>query len=429
MYQSNKNTMKYFMCLFLITSLFLSGCKKDEPSGTIEFDPPVSQITISGGQSDFNYGDTIYIDCQVTASINNLKQVKLFLDDKELYNTKQTAFTYEIYTNGLVAGGHTLKLSAWDYRDSVGSASKQVMVTAILPTILSGEILAVGTSSATLSGGLLSDGGSPSTWGLCYNKTGSPTKEENKIETTDTVFSIKLPGLQKLTPYYVRAWATNKIGTSYGKEFEFKTTDESGTFSDFRDDHEYRWVKIGGQVWMAENLAYLPFLSDPFNNPTTDSNIWVPGYEGLDVMEAKQTEYYKTYGALYSWKMANKYCPTGWHLPDTTEWNELIGFLGGKEIAGGKMKERGTAHWEAPNTGATNESGFTALPAGAFWPGNGGGIDQNYLAIFWHSTDSYKDGGSEDYNTDYQIGNKRTKIDLAGDHKKAAGFSVRCIKD
>jgi uncharacterized protein (TIGR02145 family) len=290
--------------------------------------------------------------------------------------------------------------------------------------VVTNEILNVGTDSALLNGEFLSGGGIETTWGLCYNTSGKPTREENSIEVLDTIFSKKINGLQKLTTYYVRSWATNELGTCYGEEFEFKTTDESGTFVDFRDDQVYRWVKIGEQVWMAENLAYLPFLSDPINNPTEDSNIWVSGYDGINIEEAKQTEFYKTYGALYSWKMATKYCPSGWHLPDTSEWNELIDFLGGEEIAGGKMKERGTVLWSEPNVGATNESGFTALPAGAFWPYQGGGIDLNYLAVFWHSIDSH-----DDYNTDYQISDGNTKIHLVGSHKKAGGFSVRCIQD
>ena len=72
----------------------------------------------------------------------------------------------------------------------------------------------------------------------------------------------------------------------------------------------------------------------------------------------------EVYGRLYSWEVAQRVCPTGWHLPTDAEWTTLTDYLGGKNVAGGKLKETGTEHWFSPNTGATNESGFTALPGG-----------------------------------------------------------------
>jgi uncharacterized protein (TIGR02145 family) len=290
--------------------------------------------------------------------------------------------------------------------------------------VVTNEILNVGTDSALLNGEFLSGGGIETTWGLCYNTSGNPTREENSIEVLDTIFSKKINGLQKLTTYYVRSWATNELGTSYGEEFEFKTTDESGTFVDFRDDHVYRWVKIGEQVWMAENLAYLAFLTDPTITPTLDSNIYVYGYMGTNISEAMKTENYKTYGALYSWKMATKYCPSGWHLPDTTEWNELIDFLGGEKIAGGKMKDRGTVHWSEPNVGATNESGFSAIGAGMFAYEWNGFREMRESSNYWQSTDFNVSGTPM-----YFINNTENNIYISAITLKKPGYSVRCIQD
>jgi uncharacterized protein (TIGR02145 family) len=128
---------------------------------------------------------------------------------------------------------------------------------------------------------------------------------------------------------------------------------------------------------MAENLKYLPDLAVPPLSHT-EPQYNVIGYEGLDVSEARTTKYYKTYGVLYNWPAAldgatesnsnpsgvQGVCPSGWHLPSRTEWDQLIEYLGGNKVAGSKMKETGKRHWWYPNTGATNESGFTALPGG-----------------------------------------------------------------
>jgi uncharacterized protein (TIGR02145 family) len=431
--KSNNKTMKmtrlagYILLAVLATALW--KCKDEDNGG----DPVPEQenaarcqLEISGGQTEFDYGNTIALNGQLTQTSRFYNEMTLYVNNQKIYGTQKTSFSYNIYTVGLAAGNYTIKLTASDHRDSLYADTAQVTVNALLPTVETLEAMGIGTDTATIYGRYVSSGGLSTAWGLCYNTSGAPTKEENTFTTTDSTFSLALTGLEKTTTYYVRAWGTNSLGTGYGETMEFKTTDETGYFTDFRDDHQYRWVKIGDQVWMAENLAYLPFVSDPLNNPTVDSSIWVYGYTGMDVEGAKQTDNYKTYGALYSWKMANKYCPTGWHLPDTTAWNELISFLGGEEVAGGKMKERGTSHWYSPNDGATNESGFSALPAGAFWPGNGGGIDMHSLAVFWHAGSLALDS---EYNTDYQLSKSRTKIALTGNHKKAAGFSVRCVKD
>jgi len=118
----------------------------------------------------------------------------------------------------------------------------------------------------------------------------------------------------------------------------------SGTFTDLRDGKNYKWVKIGDQIWMAENLNYSKVA-------------WSRCYE-----ENKSN--CEIYGRLYDWKSAKTACPTGWHLPSDEDWMKLIIFLGGESVAGGNVKETGASHWRFPNVKATNTSGFTALPGG-----------------------------------------------------------------
>jgi uncharacterized protein (TIGR02145 family) len=152
-----------------------------------------------------------------------------------------------------------------------------------------------------------------------------------------------------------------------------------------------------------------------------------------------------TYGRLYNWyivdnndatKMASNggknVCPAGWHVPSDAEWTTLTNYLGGELVAGGKLKETGTTHWIPPNTGATNETGFTALP-GAYRLGNGpfkyidygnGPISYiGYYGSWWSSSEiSTSVAWSRDIDTyDSSIGRHF--------NDKRTGFSVRCVRD
>src|SRR5690554_4910948 len=173
------------------------------------------------------------------------------------------------------------------------------------------------------------------------------------------------------------------VNTEVDSVIFYKPTIEettSGTFIDSRDGNEYNWVQIGDQVWMAENLAYLPSVNmvADGSEDAAGSYYYVYGYDGTNVADAKATDNYATYGVLYNWTAAmdgeassttnpsgiQGVCPAGWHVPSDAEWTELTDYLGGTSVAGGKLKETGTTHWKSPNTGATNETGFTALPGG-----------------------------------------------------------------
>lgn len=198
----------------------------------------------------------------------------------------------------------------------------------------------------------------------------------------------------------------------------------SGKFIDYRDNHEYEWVTIGTQVWMAENLAYLPAVSPPAEASDTLPIYYVFGYEGTDVDQAKHSSGYSDYGVFYNWPAAmNGVCPEKWHLPSDTEWDYLVNYLGGDVLAGKKMKS--THGWKrdsgVPGRG-TNASGFNGLPAGSR---NNGGVfyKEGYNALFWASTDNgqysawYRHLGYKSYEVSRYFMSKRF------------GFSVRCLKD
>ena len=202
---------------------------------------------------------------------------------------------------------------------------------------------------------------------------------------------------------------------------------------DTRDGQSYATIQIGEQVWMAENLAYLPKLIHPSNTSMTDPYYYVYGYEGTSVIEAQATDNYKTYGVLYNWPAAKKACPAGWHLPTDDEWKVLEKFLGMNQTVadsvgrrgtneGGKLKEIGLAHWSEPNTGATNESGFTALPGGLFCGGINYFCSMGWLSNFWSST---VDGQSA-WHRKLSCVNSKVERSMSYYDK---GISVRCVKD
>src|SRR5574344_879069 len=208
------------------------------------------------------------------------------------------------------------------------------------------------------------------------------------------------------------------------------------TIKDARDNQTYRIVTIGSQTWMAENLKYLPSVVGPETGSQTTPHYYVYGYNGTNVTDAKATANYTTYGVLYNWPAAMNgaassttnpsgvqgVCPDGWHLPSDAEWTELTDYLGGTSDAGGKLKETGTTHWNSPNTGATNETGFTALPGGG--RSNKGAFDYIGSYGYWWSATESGTNGAWLRGMGYNGGSVGR-----GYNGKELGFSVRCLKD
>jgi uncharacterized protein (TIGR02145 family) len=187
------------------------------------------------------------------------------------------------------------------------------------------------------------------------------------------------------------------------------------------DGNVYHSIVVGNQEWMIENLKTTKYSDGTAIQNVIDDSMW----KGL---KSGAYCYYNNdgvkYNKLYNWYAvtnSKNICPAGWHVPTNDEWIILGSYLGGNTLAGGKLKEIGTSHWETPNAGATNETGFTSLPSGfRNYAGGFGGIGTT--GNYWSSSD---DGGTHTsywqvyYNEGglYQFGNP-----------KQEGYSVRCIK-
>ncbi|MBN1198383.1 MAG: hypothetical protein JXA23_03450 [Bacteroidales bacterium] len=309
-----------------------------------------------------------------------------------------------------------------------------------IPVLITKEVTNITQSSATCGGNITSDGGFTVTErGVVYNTHVNPTIADPKTVDGKGAgsFTSDLQNLLAETDYYVRAYATNSQGTAYGSTMCFTTTGGGphATFTDNRDGSVYKTITIGNQTWMAENLRYLPAVAGPGTSSETQPYYYVYGYNGTDVATAKGTINYAAYGVLYNWPAAMNgssgssanpsdvqgICPDGWHLPSDAEWTVLTDFLGGEDVAGGKMKDNSELYWISPNVGATNESGFTALPGGYRYS-DGQFHHVGYYGTWWSTTTGYS-GVFDRYLMHDQA------VIYWSESGKDNGWSIRCVKD
>jgi uncharacterized protein (TIGR02145 family) len=194
------------------------------------------------------------------------------------------------------------------------------------------------------------------------------------------------------------------------------------------DGNRYKTVIIGQQEWMGENLKVTRLNDGTGILHETEMSTWTrvtdPAYCWYDNDIANK----EVYGALYNWLAVNtgKLCPAGWRVPGDSDWEALTFFLGGNDSAGGKLKETGTAHWNPPNTGATNETGFSAVPGGyrygQYW-GSGTYYEKGLNSYFWSGSECTP---THAWSRTAHAGNAKLYRSFFTKNK---GFSVRCIKD
>jgi uncharacterized protein (TIGR02145 family) len=300
----------------------------------------------------------------------------------------------------------------------------------------------IATTTASCGGTIITDGGSTVTArGVVWSSMPNPTIALATKTTDGTgtgVFTSVLSGLNPSTTYYVKAYATNSTGTSYGNELNFSTLQGSSTTVTDVDGNTYPLVTICAQVWTAKNLAVTAYSDGTVIPQVTDPTAWANLTTGAWCYYNNSSGSGATYGKLYNWyaaagiynaaSLANptlrkKLAPTGYHVPTDAEWTTLTTCLGGEIIAGGKMKEIGTAHWETPNQDATNSSGFLGLPGGARNNTDGTFGSLGYVGGCWSSTED---------DTTYAW--TRTLFYVYGfvnreNYNKIGGFSVRCLRD
>ncbi|MBN1186678.1 MAG: hypothetical protein JXB49_30655 [Bacteroidales bacterium] len=261
-------------------------------------------------------------------------------------------------------------------------------------------------------------------------------------------FSLSTAFSQNDTMYIMKSGVIvgkYNVNTEVDSVIFYKPTIEdltSGSLNDPRDSKVYQTVTIGNQVWMAENLAYLPSVVGPSTGSYTTPYYYVYGYDGTDVTAAKATANYNTYGVLYNWTAAMAGCPSGWHLPSDAEWDELVNYLADNGYnydgtTGGGISKiakslASTSGWTSSSDSGVvgntdypsyrNKSGFTALPGGGrFSSGSFGCV--GYGSYWWSATEVVTSKALIRFVLCEDDG-ESSHIDV-----KELGFSVRCLRD
>lgn len=382
-------------------------------------------------------GDSVIIAVQANDPDGLLESVDFIVDNNNMSKSQIEPYKYVWHTDDAKSGQHTIKVKATDNEGLTNLASITVEIRTIRPKAITLPVSFVGTTYAEV-GGRITDTGIPviTHSGFCWNKNGNPLVDDNKIYVIGDITGFlkgQLKSLDLGTKYYVKAFVQNVDTIIYGEEVSFTTFSSyyssTGYFVDNRDSTEYKWVKIGNQIWMAENLKYL----------ATDITAYIPNYYDAsydynlpigqhytnsrpikDIQTAKSSINYKIYGCLYS--PSQDLCPQGWHIPTLVEWTELINFVGGEEVAGGILKESGEVYWKTPNTGGTNLAQFCVRPAG-------------YLNIKYGDWFSGLNVIGAFYSSDFGsivLRNYTKEISIVPKSPYFNGweyYSIRCIKD
>jgi len=316
-----------------------------------------------------------------------------------------------------------MKITNWLYVIALGGLGIIALIScekkdlATIPVLTTNTVSDITSATATCGGIISNDGGASITErGVYWGLESTLTEADNKTTDGGSIgdFTSHLTGLQANTSYYVRAYATNSEGTGYGKTLSFTT----GTTTTDIDGNVYNTVKIGSQVWMAENLKVTRYRNgDPIPNVTGDQ--WDELTTGAYCFYDNNNDMRSIYSLLYNWYAVDdsrNICPEGWHIPTMNEWETLA-------AAGLELKEAGTIHWMSPNVCSPNSSGFEALPGGnCGFNGNFNALTE--IGYWWTANEDDTENAWLSIMSNHNPG-------LSGwlNMYKWGGSSVRCIQD
>lgn len=383
-----KTDKMIYSILTIVVSMVLFSCSKeyfardlvDEEIPLSEMDLPevittqitsISQTSAEGGGEVINSGGGTIRSAGIVWSespsptIDDFKNSNGFT--KGLFRSSLTKLHY----------GTTYYVRAYATNDKGTSYGEEY--TFVTPSPLAPvETLPLKQVGTTLesSGKILDFDDSVIERGIVWSIVRMPTIEDNKVKSTssDIEFTVKIPNIQSGKTYRVRAYTITPGGVSYGEVEYFNDTYD--LVSD-PDGNIYTTVNIGGQVWMGENYKSKRYR---------DGSLISTG----DLLQGHE-EHVDKYGQLYSGHAVmnpSNLAPEGWRVPTAEDWLTLINTVGGMSVAGGRLKD--VDAWDSPNTGATNEFGFTALPGG-LTAGNAPN-SFGHTGIWWSASDSNRPG-------------------------------------
>lgn len=291
-----------------------------------------------------------------------------------------TNYTYRIYSYNASGNSPT-------YSNEI---SLKTTSTITLPSITTKPITGITSTTATCGGIIQSDGGSPILGGgIVWSTSQNPTSDLATKYTFGMAvlsFGTEITGLIPNTTYYARTYVKNVIGTAYGNQVTFTTTNSPiipTSVTDI-DGNTYPTILLcDNKVWTSKNLNVSKYRNgDVIPQVTSTSNLNIA--TGAWCYYSFATSNGTIYGKLYNWAAISDsrgLAPLGWHIPTQDEWITMTNCYAGIGYAGAKLKQTGTSYWQNPNTGATNSSGFSGLPGGNY--SSTTFFDINTNAYFW----------------------------------------------
>jgi len=436
-----KNILKIIVIVFISVAfvVIMLSCKKDKATPPILTTAEPSEITqktvTCGGNITSDGGEEIIIAgiCWSTSANPSIK-------DKHTNDAKEPgSFTSKL--TGLVPDTkHFIRAYAYN-KAGAGYGNEVTFTTSpiALATLTTSDVTSI-TSNSAISGGNITDdgGGIITARGVCWAKYANPTVTgEHTTDGTGTGgFISNINCLSFATTYYVRAYAINSAGTTYGDQQIFTTPGTNpiifnpdltyGSVSDL-DGNCYKTIQIGTQTWMAENLKTTKYNNGDLIGTTTPMELDISNESTPSYQWSYSESHTAVYGRWYTWYAVTdtrNVCPTGWHVPSNVEWTTLIDYFGETSVAYDKLRESGNTHWRycmsAPDV--SNENGFTALPGGIRPPS----FYDHYIGEmgnFW-STTEYDVLSARSLDLGFCFG----ELSQSTTSKKY-GLSIRCLKD
>lgn len=425
----NRTLVLAYLLTFYIISIISSCAKKENTEPPVVITEKVTDITTtnatSGGHIMSDGGSPVTVrgvcwDTITSPTVDNFKTMD-----------GAGAGSFKSNLTGLQPGTlYYAKAYATNAAGTTYGFETAFTTTPITPILTTAEVTDITTNSVISGGDITTDRGLAVTArGVCWSSDTEflPTLEDSHTNdgAGDGSFTSSITGLEPGTRYYIRAYATNSGGTAYGYPRVFQTYPELGpivfnpeltygTVTDI-DNNTYKTIQIGTQTWMAENLKTTRLNDGTPIALITNDSIWSRTHE-----PAYCIWYNGIYGAIYNFYtvQTEKLCPTGWHVPSKEDLEILSEYLGGASVAGGKLKETGTDHWHEPNEGATNSSGFTALPGGMR-------SIQGFYSFIGGNGRWWRNSQADIFDLHYSSGSINLNIGCSYN----CGMTVRCIKD
>jgi uncharacterized protein (TIGR02145 family) len=359
--------------------------------------------------SPFIYNDVVFANVEYSDYIalqNNVRSTRGYIT------------TYD--NNGLEIKLYPIDMKYENLSKELTIKAEEKFNSTFVPTIQTKSVSPKSGTTELSGGNLLSDGYSAITAkGVVWDTSSNPTialSTKTNEGTGYAPFTSLMSPLVQFTNYYAKSYATNAKGTSYGQEINFL-----GGVTD---------IQIGNQIWMVENLDVVKYRNGDTIPQVTDPTAWAALTTGAWCWYANSSANGLVYGKLYNWYAINDsrgLSPLGYYVPTDTEFTVLTSRLGGENVAGGKIKSTGDLTtgdglWTNPNTGATNESGFTALPSGERYSGSF--FEIGSLATWWTSTSV-----NTLFANRVKVQNSSIDMGFPTTRTKDVGMSVRLLKE